>query len=572
MILSSYTSKRLLFLVAISGLSLTAAIYWILKQDEKKKNMSRGTQPGQQAIAEANSNGAVPPKVDSSANNNNQLDLKVVIHDESVGNASDERSLDEADVKTQHGICSENAEHKLSALPSPFSQDSEKTACSIEEVLSGEEHPSFNWAEDVDREEEELSTKVQAHSISDEGHTNGDLSGSGVSVDQEYKNAESPSIRSTNSEGSADSGRATGGPTVYSPFDLNDPNYPPIYEFEIPNTLVGLIIGIKGKTIRELCTRSDVKMLIHPHHTPSKSDTHQICSVQGKRENINKCLHMIRHRFPAHRFPDLNLRPVLPPPLPPPPAAVFRAEPAYLTLPHGAPCEVFISAPVDAGHFFLQLPTHPSFASLQQLDYHMLGIYSQINGVPELPKPCTPGILCAAPAYNGWYRGVTLLYDEAQDEMLVRFVDYGGFARVPRADLKQIRTDLMTLPFQAIECYLAHVQPIDGTSHWSDEANEVFTSLCMSKIIQSELVGHNKNDSIPYVELQVFDDEKKLIKVHEVLLEKGLAKPADPSRLIELPKPIIPPNHDENKAEEAKETSNNDDTQDQQTSETTEAN
>lgn len=29
------------------------------------------------------------------------------------------------------------------------------------------------------------------------------------------------------------------------------------------------------------------------------------------------------------------------------------------------------------------------------------------------------------------------------------------------------RTDLMSLPFQAIECYLAHVQPIDGKFFFS---------------------------------------------------------------------------------------------------------
>jgi hypothetical protein len=64
-----------------------------------------------------------------------------------------------------------------------------------------------------------------------------------------YKNAESP-IGSTNSDGSADSGRATGGPNC-SPFDNHHPEYEqlPVYEFEVPNTLVGLIIGVQGKTI-----------------------------------------------------------------------------------------------------------------------------------------------------------------------------------------------------------------------------------------------------------------------------------------------------------------------------------
>ncbi|KAL3105566.1 hypothetical protein niasHT_021189 [Heterodera trifolii] len=95
--------------------------------------------------------------------------------------------------------------------------------------------------------------------------------------------------------GSADSGRATGHLTSYSPFadaaaELGQQaaDNLPIYEFEVPNTLVGLIIGIKGKTIKELCTRADVRMLIRPHHTQGKFDTHQLCSVEGRRDNINK--------------------------------------------------------------------------------------------------------------------------------------------------------------------------------------------------------------------------------------------------------------------------------------------
>lgn len=59
--------------------------------------------------------------------------------------------------------------------------------------------------------------------------------------------------------GSADSGRATGGFTSASPFDIAEQSATtaaipiqtiPYYEFEIPNSLVGLIIGVGGKTIK----------------------------------------------------------------------------------------------------------------------------------------------------------------------------------------------------------------------------------------------------------------------------------------------------------------------------------
>ncbi|KAI3410161.1 hypothetical protein GPALN_006519 [Globodera pallida] len=361
-----------------------------------------------------------------------------------------------------------------------------------------------------------------------------------------YKNAESP--HSTHSEGSADSGRATGPLTSYSPFadataELGQiADILPIYEFEVPNTLVGLIIGVKGKTIKELCTRADVRMLIRPHHTQGKYETHQICSVEGRRENINKCLHMIRLRFPPCRFADLNLKPVLPPQ----PTttttttttatggSTVRGAPLALTLPVGVPCEVFVSANTDAGHFFVQQPTHPSFSSLSLLDQYMLSVYTQPGGAPDLPKPCNVGVLCAAPAYDGWFRAITLAYDQDQDEMLVRYVDYGGFARVPRADLRQIRTDFMNLPLQGIECYLANVQPADGLI-WSEKANELFQQLCMSKIIQAEVVGYWKNDGVPCLELSVLDSNKKTARVDQIMLERGLAKPMDPTLMVRTP-------------------------------------
>ena len=78
---------------------------------------------------------------------------------------------------------------------------------------------------------------------------------------------------------------------------------------------------------------------------------------------------MIRLRFPPCRFPGLNLKPVLPPP-PTTSATTLRGAPTAvffknlfllkncffkLTLTEGLLSEVYISANVSAGHFFLQV-------------------------------------------------------------------------------------------------------------------------------------------------------------------------------------------------------------------------
>ncbi|KAI6177268.1 A-kinase anchor protein 1, mitochondrial [Aphelenchoides bicaudatus] len=360
-----------------------------------------------------------------------------------------------------------------------------------------------------------------------------------------YKNAKSPSGNSEGSADSGDSGRATGGPNC-SPFDNQHSEYEPmpVYEFEVPNTLVGLIIGVQGKTISELCTRANVRMLIRPHYNPARFESHQICSIEGKRKNVNKSLHMIRYRFPQNRFPDLNLQPVFPPNVLDPQTAMPGAEPTTLSLPIGVPCEVFVCAVVDAGHFFVQLPTHPTFSSLETLDLYTMNIYSRLSSIPVLPKPCSPGIVCVAPTANGWFRAITLHYSEEDDSVIVRLADYGGFLRLKREELRQIRSDLTSLPMQAIECYLAHVEPADGTAYWSQEAIDMFSKLCASRIVQAEIKGYNKDTNIPYVELYAIDEHKKVKRVDTMLVEMGHAKLSDPTKMI--PVTIAPQTHVKN--------------------------
>uniref|UniRef100_A0A1I8A876 Tudor domain-containing protein n=1 Tax=Steinernema glaseri TaxID=37863 RepID=A0A1I8A876_9BILA len=391
----------------------------------------------------------------------------------------------------------------------------QESCSSIQDILKNQQ-PSFDWTEAAGSIHE-----AQEYEAGDR-------------VGYEDDGADSP----VGSEVSADSGRASGGMACSLSPGVGDGESEmlPMYEFEIPNTLVGLIIGIRGKTIKELCIRADVKMIIRPHHNPEKTDTHQICTVEGKRDCINKCLRLLRRRFPSNRFPDLNLKPVMPPPVPCPAAEIFGSQPTNLSLPDGVRCEVVVSSMLNPGHFFVQQPTHPTFSQLQRLDRYMLGIYSQTAGIPDLPQPCAIGLLCVAPSLSGWFRAVTMAYYEDQDEVLVRYVDYGGYARLPRSDLRQIRTDLMTLPFQATECYLANVQPADGTSQWSEQANEEFQQLYMNKIVEASVIGYNVEDQIPVVELFTLNGENKSIKLDKYLLDKDLAKLADPSKVV----PVLP--------------------------------
>ena len=94
-----------------------------------------------------------------------------------------------------------------------------------------------------------------------------------------------------------------------------------------------------------------------------------------------------------------------------------------------------------------------------------------------MPQPVVLNSVCAAPCEGGWYRCQIVSYDEENNSCDVKYLDYGGYASLSVDSLKQIRTDFLSLPFQAIEviihylslhlqhlplqCYLANIQPED---------------------------------------------------------------------------------------------------------------
>jgi len=61
---------------------------------------------------------------------------------------------------------------------------------------------------------------------------------------------------------------------------------------------------------------------------------------------------------------------------------------------------------------------------------------------------------------------------------------------------KQIRTDFLSLPFQAIECYLANIQPQDD----ENVSALVLEELVSGQVVQARMIGTNEQ-GIPMVHL-----------------------------------------------------------------------
>ncbi|XP_054714075.1 A-kinase anchor protein 1, mitochondrial-like [Uloborus diversus] len=288
---------------------------------------------------------------------------------------------------------------------------------------------------------------------------------------------------------------------------------PYVYEFDLPQELCGRLIGRQGKHVKSIKERTNSNVFIkrHPYDPQLKTVV-----VEGNKSDVLEALEIIRRKYPPSQFPGVTLVQTN---LVNSHTGVPIPESLQLHLPEGASCDVILSSLVSAGHFFLQQPTHPTYPSLSTLDQCMINCYSQ-GDTPLLPHPVEAGVICAAPILRGWYRAQVICVYENGAECGIKFVDYGGFSQVSPASLRQIRSDFMTLPFQASECYLANVRPIDR-SGWSAEATATFEELAQGQILQAVLVEY-ADDGVPCVHLYKVQGVSNMF-INRELVDRGLA-------------------------------------------------
>uniref|UniRef100_A0A669E863 Tudor domain-containing protein 1 n=1 Tax=Oreochromis niloticus TaxID=8128 RepID=A0A669E863_ORENI len=128
---------------------------------------------------------------------------------------------------------------------------------------------------------------------------------------------------------------------------------------------------------------------------------------------------------------------------------------------------------------------------------------------PKVGEPC-----CALlPEDGAWCRAmVTGLSD---DKVAVNFVDYGYSLTVEKGHLRSITAQLLTLPFQAVRCWLTGVEPLG--SGWSSEAvlwfqTQVYGEQLSARVLSVTEQGYG-------VEL-----ESRGVSVAAALISEQLAK------------------------------------------------
>lgn len=318
------------------------------------------------------------------------------------------------------------------------------------------------------------------------------------------------------------------------------------YHFYIPSHLCGKMIGKKGETVKQFKNETKCSITLQErndntqtrykdnrryrkdekgHHSEIDPFELQICIIQGTRNGIDRCLELIREKFPLQQYQELTLEQINTPQSSSSGSLILSTQidngnsnnglidaqatnniissnitaPTQLGLDQGAMHEVYVSAIVSGGHAFLQQPNHPTYFALSRLESCMYNVYTRL-AVPDVPRQeLEPGLVCAANWSQQWYRVQVVNYDASSDNCYVRFLDYGGYYTFLPSDLKQIRSDFLALPFQALEVYLGNVIPPDQ-SDWPVESAVVLEELVANQIISGRMLGVTE-DFIPIVHL-----------------------------------------------------------------------
>uniref|UniRef100_A0A8C3KZW4 Tudor and KH domain containing n=1 Tax=Chrysolophus pictus TaxID=9089 RepID=A0A8C3KZW4_CHRPC len=136
--------------------------------------------------------------------------------------------------------------------------------------------------------------------------------------------------------------------------------------------------------------------------------------------------------------------------------------------------EVYVSAAENPNHFWIQIIGERSL-QLDKLISEMTQHYEGSSCVAELAA-VQAGDIVAAPYADSsnWYRAQVLGTLE-NGNLDLYYVDFGDNGEVPLEALRVLRSDFLSLPFQAIECSLAGIVPVG--EQWDEAALDAFERL-----------------------------------------------------------------------------------------------
>jgi len=172
--------------------------------------------------------------------------------------------------------------------------------------------------------------------------------------------------------------------------------------------------------------------------------------------------------------------------------------------------DITVSCVVDTCHVFLQQMNNPTFVGLDNLESELFSTYSMEKSKPLL-RPIAHGSVLAVFSDNKWYRCQVVDYNPVSDSCNIKFVDHGGYTTVPAKDLRQLKSDFLRLPFQAIEVYLAHIDPAQ-----KEMQKDIASEILFHTNISIQLLGM-ADDGIPMIQAYYYDGDYINIFTQEIV-------------------------------------------------------
>ncbi|VDI17447.1 tudor domain-containing protein 2 [Mytilus galloprovincialis] len=325
-------------------------------------------------------------------------------------------------------------------------------------------------------------------------------------------------------------------------------------EMVVPGKCLGRIIGRNGDTIRQMSRTSKAKVYVD-RTCDDYRESERTVTITGTKENIELAKSMIQEKIDdeelfrakkavmeanreqrqkpkqhvqdkqsegrtdmsssnhdqANGGPELSESP--------------QVHPAVRGWPAGRDyIEVYVSAVANPGLFWVQILSSMS-VELDNLVDRITSFYtSEMPQGYDVSNPKT-GDLVAAPFENdtSWYRAKVMGVEGETLDLL--YVDYGDSGYLPYNKVRRLRSEFEALPFQAIECNLAHVKPVGDT--WSEDSIEVFDELTYAakwKVLMAKKIDHHQSSMgiVPVLELMDTNTDQD-VNIAQEMVKRGYA-------------------------------------------------
>lgn len=346
-------------------------------------------------------------------------------------------------------------------------------------------------------------------------------------------------------------------------------------EIFVPQSVCGKIMGRCGEAMQEICRISLAKVAVDSGSGRSGGamDKRRILLTGNQQqvniarklieekieedEDLRRAVEEVEHSREPRRSPSNSInssmyssQTSLSSHLPP-------REKLLASRNEDKPMEIYVSAIASPSKFWVQI-IGPQSKKLDDMVQSMTEYYSEPENKArhQIGEPYLGQIVAAVFKYDGkWYRAeiVGILPNQYNPNDVVLdlyFVDYGDSEYVSPHEVFELRTDFLTLRFQAVECFLAGVKStmLNDPDTWDPPSIQKFEELTQvanwKKLISRATtykerqrgVAGSARESSPIPGVELFDlTEGVEVNIGHILISHGFALPAD-----DLPRPRSP--------------------------------